>query len=99
MSASGQIETYLFAGVGLEAKLSPRSCTLGFIKTYKFKEGGTQLELVYSTPCEDIPGAFGEIKGKLLAGIGATLRVYDMGLKKLLRKHENKNLNSPVVSI
>lgn len=57
------------------------------------------MELVYSTPCEDIPSAFGEIKGKLLAGIGSTLRVYDMGIKKLLRKHENKSLKQLIVAI
>jgi splicing factor 3B subunit 3 len=33
-------ESFLFCGVGLEAKLCPRSCTLGFIKTYKFTNGG-----------------------------------------------------------
>lgn len=36
----GNTDTYLFAGVGLGAKLSPRTCTLGFIKTYRFKDGG-----------------------------------------------------------
>jgi len=76
---TGHTDTYLFAGVGLESKLTPRTCTIGFIKTYKFKEGGTKLELVHSTPCENIPGAFAELKGRLLAGVGAVLRVYDLG--------------------
>jgi hypothetical protein len=39
-SASSAGESYLFCGVGLEAKLCPRSCTLGFIKTYRFINGG-----------------------------------------------------------
>lgn len=54
---------------------------------------------MYSTPCEDIPMSFGEIKSKLLVGVGTTLRVYEMGIKKLLRKHEKKGLPSPVISI
>lgn len=99
MGHTGHTDTYLFAGVGLESKLTPRTCTIGFIKTYKFKEGGTKLELVHSTPCENIPGAFAELKGRLLAGVGAVLRVYDLGQKKLLRKHENKNFTAPLVSI
>jgi splicing factor 3B subunit 3 len=85
--------------VGLGAKLTPRTCTLGFIKTYRFKDGGQKLELVHQTPCENIPGAFAELKGRLLAGVGPILRVYDLGQKKLLRKHENKNFASPITNI
>jgi len=83
---TGSVDTYLFAGVGYEAKLTPRTCTIGYIKTYKFKDGGKMLELLHSTPCENIPGAFAELNGKLLAGVGPILRVYDLGQKKLLRK-------------
>lgn len=99
MSHTGHVDTYLFAGVGLESKLTPRTCTIGFIKTFRFKEGGSKLELVHVTPCENIPGAFAEMKGRLLAGVGPVLRVYDLGQKKLLRKHENKNFTAPLVSI
>jgi splicing factor 3B subunit 3 len=35
--------------------------------------------------------AFGEYRGRLIVGVGNILRVYEMGLKKLLRKVENKN--------
>ncbi len=35
--------------------------------------------------------AFGEYKGRLIAGVGNILRVYELGQKKLLRKVENKN--------
>ena len=89
----------MICGVGLNAKLSPRSCALGFIKTYRFTNRGKNLDLLHSTPCEDIPNAFEEYKGKIIAGIGNILRVYDLGLKKLLRKQENKNFVSPIVSI
>jgi len=53
-------ESYLFCGVGLNATLSPRGCALGFIKTYRFTNRGKSLELLHSTPCEDIPNAFSE---------------------------------------
>lgn len=35
--------------------------------------------------------AFNEYKGRLIAGVGSILRVYELGQKKLLRKVENKN--------
>ena len=79
-------ESYLFCGVGLMAKLSPRSCSLGFIKTYKFINGGKELQFLHSTPCEDIPNAFNEFRGRLICGIGHILRIYELGKLKLLRK-------------
>ena len=84
-------DTYLILGTGLDVKFSPRSCALGFIKTYRFMDNGSRIELLHSTPCEDIPLAFNEYKGKLIAGVGNILRVYELGIKKLLRKVENKN--------
>jgi len=87
----GHNETFLILGTGLDVKFSPRSCALGFIKTYRFIENGTRIELLHSTPCEDIPLAFAEYKGRLIAGVGNILRVYELGQKKLLRKVENKN--------
>ena len=94
-----QGESYLFCGVGQNATLMPRGCSLGFIKTYRFTNRGRSLELLHRTHCEDIPNAFNECAGKLIAGVGNILRVYDLGLKKLLRKQENKNFVSPIASI
>jgi len=54
---------------------------------------------LHRTHCEDIPNAFNECAGKLIAGVGNILRVYDLGLKKLLRKQENKNFVSQIASI
>jgi splicing factor 3B subunit 3 len=89
----------LILGTALDVKFSPRSCSLGFIKTYRFIEGGTKLELLHATPCEDIPLAFAEYRGRLIAGVGSILRVYELGLKKLLRKVENKNFQAPIINI
>lgn len=43
--------------------------------------------------------AFNEYRGKLIAGIGNILRVYELGQKKLLRKVENKNFQAPIIKI
>jgi splicing factor 3B subunit 3 len=72
---------------------------MGLIKVYRFSKDGRSLELLHSTPCEDIPSAFNEFRGKLVAGVGNILRLYELGLKKMLRKLENKNLTSPIISI
>ena len=50
------------------------------------KSDGMIPQLIHKTPCEFIPSAFNELKGRLFSGIGNILRVYEMGQKKLLRK-------------
>ena len=42
------------------------------------------------TDTNDVPLAVMAFQGKLVAGVGKSLRIYDMGKKKLLRKVENK---------
>lgn len=42
------------------------------------------------TECDDVPLALMAFQGRLVAGVGKSLRLYDMGKKKLLRKVENK---------
>lgn len=39
---------------------------------------------------DDVPLALLAFQGRLLAGVGKSLRIYDIGKKKLLRKVENK---------
>jgi splicing factor 3B subunit 3 len=42
------------------------------------------------TETDDVPLAVMAFQGRLAAGIGKALRIYDIGKKKLLRKVENK---------
>jgi splicing factor 3B subunit 3 len=46
-----------------------------------------------------LPTALAEFNGRLLAGVGRYLRLYELGKKKLLRKCENKHLPNQIVSI
>lgn len=71
----------------------------GYIRLYRFKDSGRQLELVHRTATGGIPGALTGLKGKLLAGIGSTLRVYDAGRKKLLRKCEHRKLPTHIMTL
>lgn len=57
------------------------------------------LELIHKTPVGGIPSALVPYKGRLLAGVGGALRIYDMGKKKLLRKTEFRSLPTHVASL
>ena len=48
------------------------------------------------TETDDVPTALLAFQGRLCAGVGKALRLYDIGKKKLLRKVEVKVTCSPV---
>ena len=79
-------ETFLVVGTGKDMVVSPRSSTAGFIYVYRFLEEGKELEFIHKTKIEEPPLALLGFQGRLLAGIGNELRIYDLGLKQLLRK-------------
>lgn len=87
--ASRGDEPFVVIGTAKNLRLHPRSCAQGFISVFRFVEGRS-LQLLHRTEVEEVPGALCEFQGKLAAGIGRSLRVYDLGKKKLLRKCENK---------
>jgi len=81
--------------------LSPRSCAGGFIHCYQLAGTGGEhrLELLHKTAVEDVPGAIVPFQGRVLAGVGKYLRIYELGKKKLLRKCENKHVPNYIVNI
>eukprot|EP01083_Nonionella_stella_P209962 760584_1 len=83
-------EIFLIVGTAVNYKLYPKQTDKCFICVYKFIKH-KRIELVHKTEVHDIPLALAAYKGKLLAGIGTILRLYDIGKKRLLRKCENKN--------
>ncbi|KAH7652511.1 splicing factor 3B subunit 3 protein [Dioscorea alata] len=76
-----------------------RSMTAGFIHIYRFVEEGKSLELLHKTQVEGVPLALCQFQGRLLAGIGSVLRLYDLGKRRLLRKCENKLFPNTIMSI
>lgn len=46
--------------------------------------------IIIKTEVDDVPLALLAFQGRLVAGVGKALRIYDIGKKKLLRKVENK---------
>ncbi|KAH7374753.1 pre-mRNA-splicing factor RSE1 [Plectosphaerella cucumerina] len=79
-------EAFLVVGTGKDMVLNPRSCTEGYIHIYRFSPDGKELEFIHKTKVEEAPTALIAFQGKLLAGIGKMLRVYDLGMRQLLRK-------------
>lgn len=79
-------ETFLVLGTGKDMIVSPRSHAGGFIHIYRIQENGRSLEFIHKTPVQEPPLALLGFQGRLLAGIGTELRIYDLGMKKLLRK-------------
>ena len=86
-------ELFLVVGTGQDTELAPRACKAGWLHTYKIVDEGRSLELLHKTETDDVPTALLAFQGRLVAGVGKALRIYDVGKKKLLRKAENKVSN------
>ncbi|KAK2739201.1 pre-mRNA-splicing factor rse1 [Myotisia sp. PD_48] len=84
--SSQEDETFLVVGTGKDMVVNPRSSSAGFIHIYRFQEDGKELEFIHKTKVEEPPLALLAFQGRLLAGIGPILRLYDLGMKQLLRK-------------
>ena len=52
-----------------------------------------KLSLLHTTEVEDAPLSMREFHGRLLVGIGKYVRIYELGIKKLLRKCESLVVN------
>jgi splicing factor 3B subunit 3 len=71
-----------------------RKFSEGVIHTFTISANGRDIELLHSTPIDEVPYAMSPWRGRLLVGAGSHLRVYEMGRKRLLKKAELKSLNS-----
>lgn len=98
---TGLPDNSLLLAVGTAEQMTyfPTSCTAGYIRLYKVCDQGQRLELLHKTQLEGIPGALAAFKGRLLAGVGPVLRLYELGKKKLLRKCEYKQLPQHVAQL
>lgn len=97
--ASQGNETFLVVGTGKDMVVSPRSSTAGFIHVYRFHEDGKELEFIHKTKIEEPPLALLPFQGRLLAGIGKDLRIYDLGMRQLLRKAQAEVAPNMIVGL
>jgi splicing factor 3B subunit 3 len=90
-------EAFVVVGTAQNLRLHPRQHSGCFIHVYRLLEN--KLLLVNKTEVEDVPLAIIEFQGRLLAGVGCCLRIYDLGKKKLLKKSENRMFSSCICRI
>ncbi|KFM25355.1 Splicing factor 3B subunit 3 [Auxenochlorella protothecoides] len=95
----GEDALVLAVGVARGLSFYPKQSEGGAIHIYRFGPGGRALELVHTTPLDDIPRAMVAFRGRLLAGVGASVRLYDLGKKRLLRKSEYRKLPTAVAKL
>jgi splicing factor 3B subunit 3 len=99
-SKNKETDQYLIIGVVKGMTLYPkRTFQEAMIYAFKLVDKGESIIFIHKTELDDIPYSLQEWKGKLLVGVGHTLRAYEMGIKKFLKKAELKELNSPVTNI
>lgn len=79
-------ETFLLVGTGKNMVLYPPSHECGFIHVYRFQDAGRTLEFIHKTKVDAPPRALLAFQGRLLAGVGTSLYLFDLGMRQLLRK-------------
>jgi len=89
----------LVVGTAYKTTMIPRGCKEGWLRVYDIKDGGRTLEFLHKTRTDDIPMCLAGFQGFLLAGVGKSLRLYEMGKKALLRKCENNSFPVAVQTI
>lgn len=77
-------------GTAKDMTLYPRTISAGFLYVFLVINGGRNFQLVHKTMTDEVPYALCPFQGRLLVGLARTLRIYDLGKKKLLRKCENR---------
>ncbi|PLB41012.1 DDB1/RSE1 family protein [Aspergillus candidus] len=92
-------ETFLVVGTAKDMTVSPPSSGGGFIHIYRFQEDGRELEFIHKTKVEHPPLALLPFQGRLVAGLGPILRVYDLGMKQLLRKCQAPVVPNTIVGL
>lgn len=70
--------------------ITPRQASDSAILLYLVNTQTGTLTLTHRTPVDGIPSCLAAFGGRLLAGVGGALRLYDIGKKRLLRKCETR---------
>jgi len=92
-------ETFLVVGTAKDLVVNPRSHSAAYLHVYRFHEDGKELEFIHKTAVEQPPMALLGFQGRLLAGVGPYLRIYDLGMKQMLRKCQCQATNNIIVDL
>ncbi|KAJ5544523.1 hypothetical protein N7461_006827 [Penicillium sp. DV-2018c] len=92
-------EAFLVVGTGKDMTVNPPKSSGGFIHIYRFQDDGKELEFIHKTEVDEPPRALLGFQGRMLAGIGPVLRIYDLGMKQLLRKCQASVVPKTIVGL
>lgn len=92
-------EVFLVVGTGKGMVMMPRSHQGGFIHVYRISDSGRTLEFIHKSPTADPPLALLGFQGRLLAGIGTLLYIFDLGIKQMIRKARNNVVPRLIVGL
>ena len=90
-------ETFIVVGTARDFLLHQRRVSAAYIHVYRFLDG--RLKFLHQTEVDELPTSMIEFQGKLLVGSGRTLRLYELGKRKLLRKCENRLFPTTIVRL
>ncbi|EGU85809.1 hypothetical protein FOXB_03657 [Fusarium oxysporum f. sp. conglutinans Fo5176] len=79
-------ESFLVVGTGKDMVVNPRSYSEGYLHIYRFQDGGENLTLL----------AF---QGRVAVAVGTQLRIYDLGMRQMLRKSQAEVAAQQIVSL
>jgi splicing factor 3B subunit 3 len=92
-------ESLLAVGTVTGLIVSPLKATASSVVLYRVVNAD-RFQLLHRTPVDDGPVlALAHFQGRLLVGVGSSLRLYEMGKRQLLRKCELRGLPSVVKTI
>ncbi|KAL6823892.1 CPSF A subunit region domain-containing protein [Trichoderma camerunense] len=97
--ASQENETFLVVGTGKDMVVNPRSFSDAFVHIYRFENDGRGLVFIHKTKVEEPPMTMIPFQGRVLVGIGKTLRIYDLGMRQLLRKAQAEVAPQQIISL
>ncbi|KAI8932631.1 hypothetical protein NX059_010128 [Plenodomus lindquistii] len=84
-------EAFLAVGTAKDLSFTPYKYSGASIQVYKISPNGRELEFFHETDVSEPPLALLAFKGKLIAGIGRHVCLYDCGMKSVLRKAQAPN--------
>jgi len=84
-------DVFLAVGIAKDLLFQPYTFSGASIQVYKVSPDGRKLEFFHETEVSDPPLALLGFKGKLVAGVGRHLCLYDCGMRSLLRKAQASN--------
>lgn len=92
-------EIFLVVGTGKDMIVNPRNSSAGYLHVYRFHENGKEIEFIHKTKVEEPAMALLGFQGRLLAGVGRDLRIYDLGMRQLLRKAQAEVVPNLIVGL